>query len=211
MITVSAMCALASLLIFLRTLFLSYAFVFFHGKSTIYGDTYLAVNIILLQFLNWMSYGIDGFAYAAESLVGKYYGADNEVRLRKTIRYIFVWGAFLALGFSLTYFNRGERLFGFFTDQDGLWTEATQYIWWMIILPIAGFACYLWDGIYIGMTASKAMRNTMFVSFVMYLGCYFLFEPILAEHAIWMALVVFLTFRGLTQTYLFYRKGTALK
>ncbi|MCB0706525.1 MAG: MATE family efflux transporter [Saprospiraceae bacterium] len=193
--------------IFLRTVFLTLAFGFIYSRSAVSGELILAVNVILLQFLNWMSYGVDGFAFAAESLVGKYAGAQDESGTRKAIRYSFGWGMGLALLFSVCYWVFGATLFGFFTESGEVIETGLHYLWWMILLPIFGSPCYIWDGIYIGLTASKAMRNAMFWSFLIFLISYWLLQGTLGNHGLWLALLVFLTVRGITQWGLYRKYG----
>jgi MATE family multidrug resistance protein len=195
--------------IFIRTLFLSSAFVLLYRFSSELNPEFLAVNIIFLQFLNWMSYGIDGFAFAAESLVGKYAGARDDKGVGKAILWNMVWGGGLALLFSFIYLFEGDRLFVFFIESDAekYLKIASPYLLWMAIMPLAGFACYIWDGIYIGLTASKSMRNSMFLSFVFFLALYFVLPTSLSNHRIWLAFCLFLMSRAVFQWWLYMRAG----
>ncbi|MDX1684061.1 MAG: MATE family efflux transporter [Saprospiraceae bacterium] len=196
--------------IFIRTLCLTFAFAFFYSQSSKYGEILLGVNVVLLQFLNWMSYGIDGFAYAAESLVGKYKGAQDFKILDQTIRRVFLWSSVMAVGYALLYGLGGDLLFRIFTDVDQVIQAAGPYLLWMALLPIVGFASYIWDGVFVGLTASKAMRNSMLLSLLVYLICYYTLEPHYGVNALWTSLAAFLLARGLFQHYLFYRKGYEL-
>ena len=192
--------------IFLRTLFLSTSFVLILRFSQQISPDILAINVVFLQYLNWMSYAIDGFAYAAESLVGKYKGAVDGFHLRLTIQWNFVWGFIGALLFSLVYGLFADELFQVFMEEDyaRLKAMASSYYVWMVVLPIAGFACYIWDGIFVGLTASKGMRNSMFLAFVVFLLAYFMIPDDLGNHRIWLSFTVFLVFRTLFQ-YILYR------
>ena len=189
--------------IFLRTLCLIFTFSFFTAQSAKMGDEMLAVNQILLQFLALISYGIDGFAFAAESLVGKYFGAKNSSKLKKTVIYSFIWGMGIAGIFSLSYLLFGKEFLHIFTDQEQVINLALPFLIWIIIAPlIAGFS-YIWDGIYIGATASKAMRNTMFLAtFLLFLPAFFILEPIFGNHGLWLAMMLFLASRGILLTLL---------
>ena len=183
--------------IFIRTLCLSFAFGFFYSRSSAYGEVLLAANVILMQLLNWMSYGIDGFAYAAESLVGKYFGANSAPKLMKSIRLSLIWGFGLALFFSGLYGLASDAVLGLFTNDRAVLDMGLYYLPWMVLLPIAGFASYIWDGIYVGVTATTAMRNTMFLALVVFLGTYYLGrEWIGPNHGLWLALLLFLLARG---------------
>ena len=155
--------------IFIRTVCLSFAFAFLYSQSSLFGPEYLAANVVLLQFLNWMSYGIDGFAFASESLVGKYFGRIDRQMVNLVIKRIFFWGLGLAMLYTLIYLIAGSRIIRIFTDQPSVVLISNQYLVWVIVMPVIAFSCYIWDGIFIGLTASKAMRNSMLLSIIMYL------------------------------------------
>lgn len=202
--------------IFLRTFCLTIAFGFFYSQSAAAGEEILAVNTILMQFLNWMSFGVDGFAYAAESLVGKYTGAKQIATTKKTIRLSMYWGMALAACFSLIYGVFGTNLVHLFTDKAAIIEAAIPYLWWMVLLPIVGTPCYIWDGIFVGLTAVKAMRNSMLVALMAYLVCYlvlshFFAGPAFLPNVLWLSLITFLVVRGLVQWLLYRRLGLDLK
>ncbi len=183
--------------LFFRTLALTIAFSFFYSRSAAEGGLLLAVNVILLQYLNWMSYGIDGFAYAAESLVGKYSGARKLEQLKEIIRLSFWWGGGLAIFFSVVYFIFGNQLLGIFTNQAEVIAAAQPYLGWMILFPVISFACYIWDGIFIGLTASGAMRNAMVISLIFYLGMHYGFSFWWGVHGMWAAFLAFMALRAI--------------
>lgn len=195
--------------IFIRTLALTSAFAFFYSRSSAEGAMALAVNTILLQFLNWMSYGVDGFAFASESLVGKYRGAGNEEKTQQAIRYSFAWGMGLAMAFSLCYWLFGPGLLRVFTNQPGVLAAAAPLMCWIIVLPLAATPCYLWDGVFVGLMAARAMRNSMILAFVIFLLAYYLSLP-LGNHGLWLSLLLFLAARGGLQYGQFARKGLRL-
>jgi MATE family multidrug resistance protein len=197
--------------LFIRTLSLTFAFAFFYRQSSNAGATILAVNVVLLQLINWMSYGIDGFAYAAESLVGKYKGASNQQEGNKAIRLVMLWGLALALFYSVLYLVWSVPIFEIFTNQAPVIEAARPFLWYMAAFPLAGFICYIWVGIYIGLTASVTMRNTMLVSLALYLGTYLAFCNIWPVHGLWIALLLFLLFRGLIQSLYFRKYGWAIR
>jgi len=184
--------------IFLRTLCLIFTFSFFTALSENEGIILLAVNTILLQYVSIISYGIDGFAFAIESIAGKYYGMKNKVLLQKSIRYAFYWGFALSLLLIVSFALLRNNIVSFFTDDIAVISASKPYIWWLLVLPLPAMVAYIWDGIYIGLTASKAMRNVMFVAtFLLFLPIYFLLQPVIGNHALWLALVVFMLGRGL--------------
>ena len=183
--------------IFIRTLCLTIAFGFFYSQSSVAGATILAVNIILLQFINWMSFAVDGFSYASESLVGKYKGAKDFIKLRESVRYTFGWGMGMAFLFSLTYAFFGDELVAIFTDKAPLIAATRPFLFWMILFPVISTPCYLWDGIYIGLTASKYMRNTMLLALVAYLLFHYCLFPIYGNQGLWLAFLIFMLLRGI--------------
>ncbi|MEL6655916.1 MAG: MATE family efflux transporter [Bacteroidota bacterium] len=191
--------------IFLRTLCLTLAFAFFYRQSAGLGDLILATNVILLQYVNWMSYGVDGFAFAAESLVGKYHGARQPEQRKRAIWLSFVWGMALAALYALLYGLAGTGLLRIFTDQQEIITAALPYLPWMIIFPLLGTPCYIWDGVYVGITASRAMRNTMVIAFAAYLALYYGYGAQMANHGLWLSLTLFMVFRGLVQWWWYWR------
>ena len=187
--------------IFLRTLCLTFAFAFLYSRAAADSTLSLAVVTVLLQFLNWMSYGVDGFAYAAEALVGRFAGANDGASLRASVRLAMVWGGGLAAGFALLYGLAGAELIAVFTDVPAVRARALALMPYLVALPLVGAACYIWDGVMVGLTATRAMRNTMFGALVLYLGGYFLLRGPLGEVAgLWAALLVFLGGRGVLQT-----------
>ena len=191
--------------IFLRTLCLTLAFAFFYRQSTGLGDLILATNVILLQYVNWMSYGVDGFAFAAESLVGKYHGARQHQQRDQAIRLSFIWGMALAALYALLYGSAGEPLLRIFTDQEEIITAALPYLPWMVAFPLLGTPCYIWDGVYVGLTASRAMRNTMLIAFAAYLLIYYSYGIGNDNHGLWLSLTAFMVFRGMVQWWWYWR------
>lgn len=197
--------------IFLRTLALTLVFAFFYSVSAEMGTMVLAVNVILMQFVNWMSYGIDGFAYATESLVGKYKGKKSERDLDVTLNLAFLWAGFLAILCALSYWFFGDYLLRIFTDVEEVLVASQPFLIWVALIPIAGFWSYVWDGIFIGLTASVSMRNAMIISFGLFFAVFYLFGDTDSNHWLWTCLVAFLVFRALFQYTLFKRYGYNLR
>lgn len=188
--------------IFIRTLCLIFTFTFFTAQSASISDTMLAVNTILLQFTTMLSYAIDGFAIAGESLVGKYLGRGVASNFRRAIRYVFSWGMGLGLIFTLIFFFFGEQILHLFTDKSAIITAATPFLIWIILMPVINSLAYIWDGIYIGATASQAMRNQMLLStLAIYLPIYYICTPLFGNHGLWLALLLFMLSRGLILTF----------
>lgn len=184
--------------IFIRTVCLIFAFTYFTAKSAEMGDEILAVNTILLQLWLLLSYGVDGFAFAAESLVGKYLGRKDFPKLKKVINYTFGWGIGLGVLFSIIYYVFDVQILSIFTDKENLINIALIYFGWTIAAPLVNSFCFVWDGIYIGATSTKAMRNSMLISsFLFFLPIILLMEPHIGNHAVWMAMLGFMFSRGL--------------
>jgi MATE family multidrug resistance protein len=187
--------------IFIRTLCLIFVFSFFTSRSARQDDTILAVNTLLLQYFMIFSYLIDGFAYAAEALVGKYTGEGNRSRLTTTIRYLFYWGLGISIPFTLTYLFGGEKILWLLTNNAAVIDQAKPYLFWIALIPLISFSAFLWDGIFIGATASKGMRNSMLIStLLVFIPVYFVSAPFLSNHGLWLALILFMISRGATQT-----------
>ncbi|MEJ2052998.1 MAG: MATE family efflux transporter [Calditrichaceae bacterium] len=189
--------------IFIRTLLLIFAFTFFTAKSAEINDDILAVNTILLQMWMLFSYGIDGFAFSAESLVGKYTGSNNLSATKRIIKMIFLWGTGLGVLYSLVFLIFGKSIIAIYTDNASLIDLAMHFIIWTIIAPVINSICYIWDGIYLGATASKAMRNSTFIaSIVIFLPAYYLSINTLGNNGLWLAMTLFMITRGVTLTFM---------
>lgn len=196
--------------IFIRTVCLTFAFGFFYSQSSTEGELMLAVNVILMQFVNWMSYAVDGFAFASESLVGKYVGANNESKTRKAIRLSFIWGMIMALLYSLLYYGFGENLLYVFTDKSNVIEASLPFLFWMALFPVLSTPCYIWDGVFIGMTASIAMRNCMILALVVFFLSYYLLRDY-GNHGLWLTLCIFMISRTVFQWLIFQKRGLELR
>lgn len=188
--------------IFLRTLCLVAVTVFFTSTGAAHGDIVLAVNTILMQLFTIFSYVMDGFAYAGEALSGLYVGARNATALRQMIRSLFVWGVGLAVLFTLFYGLGGEAFLSLLTDDQSVIVASKTYFYWALAIPVAGFAAFLWDGIFIGATASRYMFYAMLLASASFFGLYYGFRGALGNHALWMAFLCYLAIRGIVQTFM---------
>ena len=187
--------------IFIRTLCLIFTFSFFTAKSATFGDVILAANSILLQLWMIVSYGTDGFAFAAESLIGRYKGSDQQGRLTLAVKYCFIWGAGIGVLASAVYGLFDIHILRLFTDQQPVIEAAMVVFGWTIAGPAVSSFGYIWDGVFIGATETPPMRNSMIIAtLVFFLPAYFIGEPFLGNHAIWLAMTLFMVGRGLTLT-----------
>ncbi|MEN0003867.1 MAG: MATE family efflux transporter [Bacteroidota bacterium] len=196
--------------IFIRTFCLTFAFGFFYSQSASLGELVLASNVILLQYLNWMSYGVDGFAFAAEALVGKYAGASDDSQTKRAIRVAFVWGMGMAVFFSFLFWLFGVPLLHVFTNQADVIAITLPFLFWMVLFPIASTPCYIWDGVFIGLTAARSMRNAMALAIIVYLAPFFYLKSAFGNHGLWLALLLFMLARAGFQWLWYWRKGLAL-
>ena len=198
--------------IFLRTLALTFSLAFFYAQAAKGGELTLSVMILLLQFMIWMSFAIDGFANAAESLVGKYYGAKDRKNFDRAVRYSMAWGGGLAILFSLFYWIFGEPILWNYTDQAAVVDRTLEFLPLVALLPLVSFAAFIYDGIFIGMTAVQAMRNAVLSATALYLGSfYFLKLTMPLAWALWISFMGFFLFRGVLQWWMFRRRAWALK
>jgi MATE family multidrug resistance protein len=189
--------------IFLRTLLLIFTISFFTAKSAEFNDEILAANFILLQLWLIVAYGVDGFAFAAESLVGRFKGAQDSFNLKKVIKYSFQWGIGLGIIVSLVYLFFNKQILALYTNQNNVIQIAQNFIIWIVIAPVINSISFIWDGIYIGATATREMLISMAVStLIFFLPIYFITNDILGNHSIWLALTMFMVIRGLTLTIL---------
>lgn len=188
--------------IFFRTLCLVVVTAFFTSTGARQGDVILAVNTLLMQLFTLFSYIMDGFAYAGEGLAGRYMGARNQAALNKTVRLLFGWGMGLSLFFTLLYALGGESFLGLLTNDPAVIAKAGTYFYWVLAIPLTGFAAFLWDGIFIGMTATRQMLYSMLVASGSFFLMYYAFCGTMGNHALWMAFLVYLSLRGVIQSIL---------
>ena len=147
--------------LFVRSLCFIAIYIGFTVISARYGDVLLAVSSILMKLLMIFSYFTDGFAYAGEALTGRYIGAGDHPMLRQTVKWTFVWSMGLAFSFMVIYQVAGVPMLRMMTSDPTVVTAAKAYLPWLLLMPPVGCAAFTWDGIYIGATASKDMRNSM--------------------------------------------------
>ncbi|MBQ7062679.1 MAG: MATE family efflux transporter [Bacteroidales bacterium] len=194
--------------IFLRTVCLAAVFTFITSESGRISDQILAVDTLLMQFFTLFSYIMDGFAYAGESLVGRYIGARNRTALVGTVRHLLLWGLALTLLFTALYAVGGTAFLGLFSDEAAVIQASQPFLFWTLVIPVCGFAAFLFDGIFIGATASRTMRNAMFVATAAFFGVYYALRflipgvtdsTLLWNNILWTAFMVYLASRGIGQ------------
>ncbi len=184
--------------ILIRSMLLQAIFVSFLLLGGRFGDATLAANQVLLQFLHITGYALDGFAFAAEALVGKAFGAGAVQQLRRGAVMTSLWGGIFALALALVFWIAGPPLIDLMAKDPEVQAEARRYMPWMIAAPVMQLALVMFDGIFIGATRSADMRNMMAVSAAIYLAALWVLVEPMQNHGLWLALHVSFLARGVT-------------
>ena len=195
--------------IFLRTLCLVAVNLFFTSAGARQGAVILSVNTVLLQLYLFFSYFMDGFAYAGEALCGRAYGAHNGTAFHEILRRLWMWMIIVTTAYTLLYIIGGRWIVGLLTDEPQVLETAGDYLFWAWLIPIAGCAAFIWDGVFIGMTATRGMLVSSFLSALVFFAVYGLTVSVMNNHGLWLAQVVYLSMRGILQT-IWYRLKTQI-
>lgn len=191
--------------IFIRTLCIIFTFAFFTRQGARQGELVLAANAILINFLLLISLGLDGFANAAEAMVGRAIGAAERPAFRDAVLSTGFWSLIVAGLFSLFYILGGRPLIDLMTDLGAVRTVAYRYLPWIMVMPLVGVWCYLLDGIFIGATRGREMRDTLLVStLLVFLPAWYGLRH-LGNHGLWLAMLLFFAARGLTLGFVSWR------
>jgi MATE family multidrug resistance protein len=184
--------------IMIRSVLLEIGFVSFLFLGSSIDNTTLAANQVLIQFLFITAHGMDGFAFAAEALIGQALGAKDRVSLRRSVKLTSLWAAVVIVLLSSFFAIFGGWLIDVMTKAPDVRLAARDYLFWMVLAPFLGGPSWMLDGIFIGATRSRDMRNMMAVSFIVYgLALWVLFEPF-GNHGLWASLIIFFVARGVT-------------
>lgn len=189
--------------LFFRTFCLVAVNLFFTSAGARQGDLILSVNTLLMTFFTLFSYVMDGFAFAGEALAGKYYGANDDASLRRVWRHLFLWGGGITLLFTAVYAMGGVGFLSLLTDSGNVVAASLPYFFWALLLPVAGVAAFIYDGIFIGITETRGMLIACLIASVVFFTLYYLLSPFMTNHALWFSLIVFLALRGIVQHLLF--------
>ncbi|WP_270728980.1 MATE family efflux transporter [Shimia sp. Alg240-R146] len=184
--------------ILLRSLMLQAIFVSFLFLGADFGDVTLAANQVLLQFLSITAYALDGFAFSVEALVGQAFGARDKDGVRRASLLTSLWGVICVVGLALIFAVFGGAVIDLMATASDVRTEARVYLVWMVLAPLLGVAAWMLDGIFIGATLGREMRNMMFVSALIYLGAVLVLVPQFGNHGLWGALLISFVARGVT-------------
>lgn len=189
--------------VMLRTVCLIAVTIWFTRAGSVQGPLILAVNTLLMQLFLLFSYMMDGVAFAGEALVGRYVGARDLQHVHLCVKRLFVWGAAWALLFTLVYFLGGEGILDLLSDDAGVRSAAHEYFVWALTIPLAGFAAFAWDGVYIGATLTRRLLVSMAGACATFFLLYYLLVPVMHNHGLWLAFIAYLAMRGILQTLLF--------
>lgn len=192
--------------IFLRTVCLVSVNLFFTAAGSREGTIVLAVNTLLMTLFTIFSYFMDGFAYAAEALSGKYYGAGNRVAFNDVVHRVFVFGSVVAIAFTLLYIVGGSHFLGLLTSDNRVVAASSEYFWWAVLIPITGMAAFVFDGIFIGITRSGSMFLSTVISAGIFYVLFFGLHTFMGNHALWLAFLIYLSMRGIVLWFIYKRK-----
>lgn len=193
--------------IFLRSLCVMAVMLFFTATGARSGNMTLAVNALFMQLYLLYSHFMDGFAYAGEALVGKYAGAADKHSLRRCVSYLFAWGWSLAAIFAFAYGVFNHEVMSLFSDKPEVVAFAAAYRWWIALAPIAGMAAFIWDGVFVGLTATRQMLLSLAGATAVYFAIYFLSPFPDANSSLWTAFLTYLAVRGVILWLCFARKN----
>jgi len=192
--------------IFLRTVCLVAVNLFFTAAGSRESTIVLAVNTLLMTLFTIFSYFMDGFAYAAEALAGKYYGAKNMTAFHEVVRRTMMFGVGVAVAFTLLYIIGGENFLGLLTSDERVISASGEYFGWAILIPLAGMSAFVFDGIFVGITQSKSMLCSTAIASATFFALFFALHPLMGNHALWLAFVLYLILRGIVLFVIYHRK-----
>jgi len=183
--------------LFVRTMALMFTIAFVTAQGARMGEVILAANAVLMNLQNLTAFGLDGIAHAAEALVGKAIGEKRRESLVVAVRLSLKWSLIFALGFTLCYFIGGPPLVALLTDLPVVRDAALSYLPWLIVSPLISVWSFLYDGVYVGATRAREMRNIMLISTVLvFLPAWYLLQGY-GNHGLWLAFLIFLASRGI--------------
>jgi multidrug resistance protein, MATE family len=189
--------------IVLRTLCVVSVLGFFMAKSAELGDVTLAANQVLHHFIIFTSFALDGFAHAAEAILGEAFGQRDREAFRRGMRVVFLWAGIVGALNVLIYAVAGHGIIALMTGIPEVRAAAAEYLLWPVLMPLVSVWAYTYDGVYLAATRTKVMRNTVIVSFAVFLVLLYTLTPLYGNPGLWIALAAFLGCRGLLLHLLF--------
>jgi len=192
--------------LFIRTMALMFTFGFVTAQGARLGGVFLAANAVLMNLQTLTAFGLDGVAHAAEALVGKAVGEKRRDALEQAVRLTLKWSLLIALGFCAAYIVAGPHLVRLLTDLPEVRETAMQFLPWLIISPLVSVWSFLYDGVYIGATRARAMRDIMiFSTLIVFMPAWYLLQGY-GNHGLWLAFTLFMASRGIGM-HIAYRKS----
>lgn len=196
--------------LFIRSLAFMVIYVGFTSLAAAYGDVELAVSSVMMKLFMLFSYFIDGFAYAGEALSGRFIGEKDRTSLRTTVKVLFIWGLIISAVFTLIYIIFPMPVIRLLTDDAQVLSGCGPYLFWLVLMPVASCVAFVWDGIYIGATASATMRNCMLLAALLFVLSYLALKGRIGVQALYVAYFVHLLVRSVYMT-VKYRPGVLSK
>ena len=189
--------------LFIRTMALMFTFAFVTAQGARQGGLVLAANAILMNLQNLLSFALDGFAHAAEALVGKAVGAKSRSALQESVRLTLRWSLYVALGFCTLFLVGGPLFIRLLTDLPDVRETTLRYLPWMIVSPLVSVWSFLYDGVFVGATRAREMRNIMVISaFAVFVPAFFALR-FLGNDGLWLAFILFMASRGIGMHYFY--------
>ena len=193
--------------IFLRSFLMMLLTLFFMAVGARSGDLVLAVNALIMQLFTLFSYFMDGLAFAAEAVVGKYCGAmqaggghEAGQRLMASVKRLFMWATLLTAVATVVYGIWPHQIFSLLTDSGPVVEASMHYRWWCVAIPAAGMAAFVWDGVFIGLTRTRMMLLAVAIAVAAFFATFLISWPTMANDGLWLAFVLYLALRGLVLT-----------
>jgi MATE family multidrug resistance protein len=186
--------------LFLRSLLMLVVYEGFTIFAARFGDVELAVSSVMMHLLLLYSYFVDGFAYAGEALTGRFIGEKDPASLRETIKWTFFWGGIIGLVSTLAYAVFPRAIIGILTDNAEVIAASEPYLFWLLLMPVLSCVAFIWDGIFIGATAARAMMACMVFSAAGFIAAFYLCAPRWGAQALYIAYFVHLVVRSLYLT-----------
>ena len=189
-----------------RTMALMFTFGFITAAGARLGGLVLAANAVLINMLHLMSFALDGFAHAAEALVGKAVGAKDREALKRSVALALRWSLYVSVLFSAFFLVAGQPMIRLLTDLPDVIAVADRFLPWLYLLPVVAVWSYLYDGVFVGATRAREMRDIMLISsFLVFVPAWYAFS-FLGNHGLWLALGLFLASRGIGMHYYYRRR-----
>ena len=186
--------------LFVRSMLMLVVYEGFTIFAARFGDVELAVSSVMMKLLMLYSYFVDGFAYAGEAMAGRFIGEKNRSSLNETVKYVFLWGAVIGVVSTVAYAIFPRSIIGLLTDNAEVIGASESYLFWLLLMPVLSCVAFIWDGIYIGATASRPLMVCMIWSASGFIAAFYLCAPHFGAQALYIAYFVHLIARSVYLT-----------